>query len=95
MALPPLLTSMTACTFMPSRDTRRMRSTALSRLDMVMALLRSLVTWPLPEGPMEATVRENVAKTGSHFWYAVRSPPAIVVRVRARAPPPPLTGASR
>jgi hypothetical protein len=23
----------------------------LSRLDMVMALLRSLVTWPLPEGP--------------------------------------------
>src|SRR6201982_3190147 len=30
-------------------------------------------------------VRENAAKTGSHFWYAVRSPPAIVVRARARA----------
>src|ERR1700750_1062301 len=41
-------------------------------------------------------VRENAAKTGSHFWYVSRSPPAIVVRAGTRAPaPPPLTGASR
>src|SRR6185312_1455511 len=54
--LPPLLpsmTSMTTCTSMPSRDTRRMRSTALSRLDMVMALLRSFVTWAATRGPHE------------------------------------------
>jgi len=45
---------------------------------------------------MKATVRENAVKSGSHIWYAVRSLPAVVVRVRVRAlAPPPLTGASR
>jgi hypothetical protein len=55
MALPPLLTPTTSSTARmptPIWAASRTSATALSRLDIVMALLSSLVVWPLPEAPM-------------------------------------------